>query len=234
MLGRREKDLLRLAAERVARSMSADAEMMVLRSEQYHKRMNLMGDLASWACWTVHLRTPQLDIGVIATRRKYIPPVGDQYQDIFIVQTDDVESGSPELFMQGLERQVRATPRTDEQTLQSQYPRPPPTRPSSSTRLVGGHPLAVGARAVLRRHDHSHQGRRASLRRRLLLVVPGTAAADPLSPSRHTSSRLSSVPIPSPHPSPPHPTLLRLQAEDILSVNQDAARALPCTQGCRL
>jgi hypothetical protein len=48
--------------------------------------MNLMGDLASWACWTVHLRTPQLDIGVIATRRKYIPPVGDQYQDIFIVQ----------------------------------------------------------------------------------------------------------------------------------------------------
>jgi hypothetical protein len=106
VLGRREKDLLRLAAERVARSMSADSEMMVLRSEQYHKRMNLMGDLASWACWTVHLRTPQLDIGVIATRRKYIPPVGDQYQDIFIVQTDDVEGGSPELFMQGLERQV--------------------------------------------------------------------------------------------------------------------------------
>ena len=38
MLGRREKDLLRLAAERVARSMSADSEMMVLRSEQCHKR----------------------------------------------------------------------------------------------------------------------------------------------------------------------------------------------------
>jgi hypothetical protein len=108
-LGRREKDLLRLAAERVARSMSADSEMMVLRSEQYHKRMNLMGDLASWACWTVHLRTPQLDIGVIATRRKYIPPVGDQYQDLFIVQTDDVETReSAELFMQGLERPVES------------------------------------------------------------------------------------------------------------------------------
>ena len=37
VLGRREKDLLRLAAERVARSMSADSEMMVLRSEQCHK-----------------------------------------------------------------------------------------------------------------------------------------------------------------------------------------------------
>ena len=106
-LGRREKDLLRLAAERVARGMSADSEMMVLRSEQYHKRMNLMGDLASFACWTVHLRTPQMDVGVIATRRKYIPPVGDQYQDIFVVQTDDVETReSPEQFMQGLERQV--------------------------------------------------------------------------------------------------------------------------------
>ena len=43
MLGRREKDLLRLAAERVARSMSADSEMMVLRSEQCDKanRINL-------------------------------------------------------------------------------------------------------------------------------------------------------------------------------------------------
>ena len=41
VLGRREKDLLRLAAERVARSMSADSEMMVLRSEQCHKRINL-------------------------------------------------------------------------------------------------------------------------------------------------------------------------------------------------
>ena len=37
VLGRREKDLLRLAAARVARSMSADSEMMVLRSEQCHK-----------------------------------------------------------------------------------------------------------------------------------------------------------------------------------------------------
>ena len=87
-----------------------------------------MGDLASWACWTVHLRTPQLDIGVIATRRKYIPPVGDQYQDIFIVQTDDVEGGSPELFMQGLERQARATPctRTDAPSQHSPPSAPPP------------------------------------------------------------------------------------------------------------
>lgn len=59
---------------------SADSEMIVLRSEQYDKKMNLVGDLASYACWAVHLRTPQLDVGVIAIRRKFIPPIGDTYQ----------------------------------------------------------------------------------------------------------------------------------------------------------
>ena len=34
LLGRREKDNIRLAAERIARSQSADNEMIVLRSEQ--------------------------------------------------------------------------------------------------------------------------------------------------------------------------------------------------------
>ena len=71
---------VRLAAERTARAQSVDSEMIVFRSEQYHKRMNLMGDLACYGCWAVHLRTPKLDIGVIACRRKFIPPVGDQYQ----------------------------------------------------------------------------------------------------------------------------------------------------------
>ena len=103
-LGRREKDNLRLAAERVARSMSADSEMIVLRSEQYHKKMNLVGDLSSYACWAVHLRTPMLDVGVIAIRRKFIPPVGDTYQDAFVVLNDDVGIDEPRLFMSGLER----------------------------------------------------------------------------------------------------------------------------------
>jgi len=105
-LGRREKDNLRLAAERTARQQSADSEMIVLRSEQYHKKMNLVGDLASYACWAVHLRTPQLDVGVIAIRRKFIPPVGDTYQDVFVILHDDVAIDDPGLFMAGLERQA--------------------------------------------------------------------------------------------------------------------------------
>jgi len=105
-LGRREKDNLRLAAERMARGKATDSEMIVLRSEQYHKRMNLVGDLASYSCWAVHLRTPQRDVGVIAVRRKFIPPVGDTYQDIFIVLHDDVGIEAANMFMSGVERHV--------------------------------------------------------------------------------------------------------------------------------
>ena len=79
-LGRREKHNLRLAAERMARGKATDSEMMVLRSEQYHKKMNLVGDLASYGCWAVHLRTPQRDVGVVSdaprslSRRTHAPP----------------------------------------------------------------------------------------------------------------------------------------------------------------
>ena len=31
----------------MARSKATDSEMIVMRSEQYHKKMNLVGDLAS-------------------------------------------------------------------------------------------------------------------------------------------------------------------------------------------
>ena len=47
-----------------------------------------------------------LDVGVIAIRRKFIPPVGDTYQDAFIVLHDDVGIDEPVLFMSGLERQA--------------------------------------------------------------------------------------------------------------------------------
>ena len=55
--------------------------------------------MSRYACWAVHLRTPQLDVGVIAIRRKFIPPVGDTYQDIFIVLNDDVDIEQAHLFM---------------------------------------------------------------------------------------------------------------------------------------
>ena len=61
---------------------------------------------AAYACWAVHLRTPQLDVGVIAIRRKFIPPIGDTYQDIFVILHDDVAIDDPAIFMAGLERQA--------------------------------------------------------------------------------------------------------------------------------
>ncbi|KAL3912414.1 MAG: hypothetical protein SGPRY_008345 [Prymnesium sp.] len=131
-LGRREKDnrapLFRLAAERMARQQTLEGgaaeEMIILRSEQYHKRMNLMGDLACYGCWAVHLRTASLDIGVVACRRKFFPPIGDQYQlqspdpslhiscglgkeDLFVVMSDSADSNDdPLTFITALERQA--------------------------------------------------------------------------------------------------------------------------------
>mmetsp|Transcript_22053 Transcript_22053/g.46701 ORF Transcript_22053/g.46701 Transcript_22053/m.46701 type:complete len:809 (-) Transcript_22053:456-2882(-) len=106
-LGRREKDNLRLAAEKMARSQTVDGEMILIRSEQYHKRMNLMGDIACYGCWAVHMRTPTLDVGVVACRRKFIPPVGDQYQDVFIVVRDEIAvHEDPISFMMSVERQA--------------------------------------------------------------------------------------------------------------------------------
>lgn len=106
-LGRREKDNLRLASEKMARMQSNESEMIVIRTEQYQKRMNLMGDLACYGCWAVHLRTPTLDVGVLACRRKFIPPVGDNYQDMFIVLRENIAvHQDPVSFMLSLERQA--------------------------------------------------------------------------------------------------------------------------------
>ena len=79
-----------------------------------------MGDLAAWGCWAVHLRTPALDVGVLAVRRKYLPPAGDAYQDIFIVQTDDVEAREDPVAFEAQEDPLQ--PREAEQVRQETSP----------------------------------------------------------------------------------------------------------------
>jgi hypothetical protein len=63
---------------------------------EYYKKMNLTGDPASWEAWETHLRAgparpgtgsdkvSERDIGIIAIRRKYIPPVMDTSQVMVI------------------------------------------------------------------------------------------------------------------------------------------------------
>jgi hypothetical protein len=64
---------------------------------EYYKKMNLTGDPASWEAWETHLRAgpartggassdkiSERDIGIIAVRRKYIPPVMDTSQVIVV------------------------------------------------------------------------------------------------------------------------------------------------------
>ncbi len=65
--------------------------------KEYYKKMNLTGDPASWEAWEVHIRAQrpktqnqrdvivgEREIGIIACRRKYIPPVMDSSQVIVV------------------------------------------------------------------------------------------------------------------------------------------------------
>jgi len=57
----------------------------ILLDQLYFKRMNLLGDKASWHGWETHIRTNSHDIIVIFLRRKYIPPLMDYATDLMLV-----------------------------------------------------------------------------------------------------------------------------------------------------
>ena len=56
----------------------------IMSSASYCKRYNMNMDPASWEGWEIHLRNERRDIIVILLRRKYIPPLFNQFVDIFI------------------------------------------------------------------------------------------------------------------------------------------------------
>lgn len=47
--------------------------------------MNLNADPAEWNCWELHARTMNRDVFIIIMRRKYIPPLMENFQDIVII-----------------------------------------------------------------------------------------------------------------------------------------------------
>ena len=57
-LGRREKDSLRLKAEQMARGQSADAEMLILRSEQASAQYSLGAQFGARAILSARDRPP--------------------------------------------------------------------------------------------------------------------------------------------------------------------------------
>jgi len=87
-LGMRDVGNLRVAVEKEARkfinSLIGNPSYVMLTSDVHRKKMNLSGDLASWTCWLVHLRTSQNDFVVVGCRRKFIPPSGEKYQNVWL------------------------------------------------------------------------------------------------------------------------------------------------------
>lgn len=51
----------------------------------YRKKMNIVGDQASWTCYRLHIYTKEREIGVIGVRRRFLPPLLDTYQDMVFV-----------------------------------------------------------------------------------------------------------------------------------------------------
>jgi len=58
--------------------------VLIVRNGFYLKKMNLANDLSSWTGWEVFLKSDTLVMVMISLRRKYVPPLADSVQDIFL------------------------------------------------------------------------------------------------------------------------------------------------------
>jgi len=81
-------------------------QFILISTEPYVKKQNLIGDKASWHCWQVHVRkstnnseefsviagkslliTFSVDVFLTILRRKYIPPLMETFQDIIVISS---------------------------------------------------------------------------------------------------------------------------------------------------
>lgn len=61
-------------------------DYLIAQSLTYSRKVNPVGDKAGWVCFKVHLVCPGREVGVIAARRRYLPPYFDTFQDcVFVV-----------------------------------------------------------------------------------------------------------------------------------------------------
>lgn len=57
----------------------------IMSSKIYYKRNNLTFDSAQWSGWEIHIKEPRRDSIIIILRRKFIPPIMDNFQDFALV-----------------------------------------------------------------------------------------------------------------------------------------------------
>jgi len=87
-----------------------EKQFYVLRNSPYQKRMNLAGDIASWVCWEMIIRTEEVTLIVMLLRRQYLPPVFNNVQDIVLIvrlpQSAVRDAKNPAKFFNGKVREA--------------------------------------------------------------------------------------------------------------------------------
>ncbi len=58
------------------------SDFWIISSNIYVKRENINIDPSEWKGWEVHARTQKRDIFLILFRRKYLPPMMDNYNEM--------------------------------------------------------------------------------------------------------------------------------------------------------
>ena len=66
----------------------------------HSKHTNVVGDKSTWICFKMHLYTTQREIGIIAARRKHLPPYCDTYQDLIFIQYGPKANRNEPLILQ--------------------------------------------------------------------------------------------------------------------------------------
>lgn len=65
--------------------VDAKEEFLIYDSRAYVKKCNLVCENVVVDCWQVRLRKQQYDVFASVVRRKYIPPLMETYQDVFVI-----------------------------------------------------------------------------------------------------------------------------------------------------
>ncbi len=126
----------------------------------YHKKMNITSDESMYHCFRLHIYTARREIGVIGIRRKFIPPLLDEYQDMVFVlkgrSNNDIGEVKTEVkFMETIERLVDSLSpsamdwRRDSYWAQEFRQPPPEPHPTYIDRFV----IQQQADALLCNHD---------------------------------------------------------------------------------
>lgn len=70
----------------------------IVHSQPYHKRLNLTEDTAAWVGWEILVRTPEKEAVLIILRRKFMPPLLENFRDFFLLNIGPYNATNPSTY----------------------------------------------------------------------------------------------------------------------------------------